>query len=192
MASFELLDNFGFKEARMISVAITNIYVDRKRTPSKPLMDRFDIFAKKFRIPVNPLDKNGITMYQGRHPLYFGTDHGDWVERDKLLGTIIYAGNLLHEHTHIRQYRESLPLFSIWAEKCAISAEGRFLVRLMNSGRLTPIQEKGVLLLVQLKARTVYNYRNGTGISRDHGKYLDEGSPLKDQSLHPEDFTFGY
>ena len=196
LAARALLDSLGLHENRMINIALVahSNQTNRSKEYDEEKIDHFNYLADQFSIPIDYNHQRGITLMDTHHPLFYSNTNQDWIDYDGFCASLIFADRFVHELTHIWQYRLDLPTRSLWAEIAAISAGGRLLLQVLNSGRLNKKQEKGVFALVIDKAKKVYDYRDG----RNFNFHLQSpqsnvnGSPVKDQTLHTEDFNFGY
>jgi hypothetical protein len=196
LSARKLLDSLGFHQNRMINIAIVSQSdrVNGSKIYDPKAITSFNSLAHQFGIPVDYRDQTGITLMDSRNPLFYSRNFQEWIDHDEFCATLLFAERFIHEFTHIQQMRLSLPVYSSWAEIGAMSAGGRFLLPILNSGRLNRKQESIILTLVKDKARKVFDYRNG----RNFDSHLRSpnsniyGSPVKDQTLHTEDFQFGY
>ncbi|HJY98892.1 MAG TPA: hypothetical protein VJ227_04210 [Patescibacteria group bacterium] len=193
--AFNLLDALEQSEIRSTSVLIINNYYGDEKPIDLDLLGRFGVLDK--------LGNNSNEIYWlrypgispgPRYPVATFVDLFKYYEDDMLLVSVIYAGYLRHEWTHVLQKRNGLPVNSLWAERSAMSDEARLLMDILNSGRLNRLQEDNVAYHLMQTSKRISNYRNGRGFA-DHlnesGSNSD-GTPAKNQSLHLEDFSFGY
>lgn len=128
------------------------------------------------------------------HPRFLCSDYSSNKTWSSFFLSAYYASVVVHEWTHVEQVRNSLPTNSTWAERAAMTNQVRFLFDLLSSGALKREDEKNVVIQIQALSIRIQNYRNGIGFY-DHlkGKTSNyHGSPIKDQTLHTEDFQFGY
>ena len=128
------------------------------------------------------------------HPRFLCTDYSSHKEWSPFFLSVYYASEIVHEWTHVEQTRLSLPTYSTWAERAAMTRQAIFLFDILNSNKLNRQNEKNMLIQLQNLSTRIQNYRNGRGF-HDHlnGKKPNHhGSPIKDQTLHTKDFQFGH
>ncbi|MEK7504044.1 MAG: hypothetical protein AAB550_00880 [Patescibacteria group bacterium] len=172
------------------------LYEDfKKPTFSKNLLDRF---ALTDTVKGTQYSKNtnniGVTN-DVMHPRFCTFSYESlvpiWTEEVVL---ILATSDLEHEWTHVEQYRSSLPYRSLWAERAAMSQSMKVMFQLLNSMQLKKDSVEILVERMQRRNQTIYNYRNGKGFENHltTGSMNSHGTPMKRQSLHTEDFKFGY
>lgn len=125
-----------------------------------------------------------------RRPLFLTPDYSTLIARYGPEALSIYwASILLHEWQHVLQSRQDLPTLSNWSERHAASSQGKFLLKMLNSGRLNKQSERVIVKNLQHISQAIQGFRHGISDAK-HTDY--HGSPIKDQNLHSEDFAFGY
>jgi hypothetical protein len=195
--AFNILDSFALAGLRAMSALIIKNYYGDEKPIDPGLLARFGVLDK-FEDKTYALErvKNVGVTPELRSPVARLIDYYDYYQLTDLSAQvgILYASSLKHEWTHVEQKRLGLPVNSLWSERSAMTSEARFLFSLLNNGKLKKFDEDYISRVLQYLSDRIDNYRNGRGFS-DHltqtGSNSD-GTPLRKQNLHTEDFTFGY
>lgn len=200
--AFNLLDSLGLHNVRDMDIINWPNSFEKRIVSEyyiKNLTTRFGIdekihgthFSSAFTsVGVKPDVKSPLARY---------IDIYSWPGWESLMnskiGKIIYAGKIIHEWTHVEQYRNGLPVNSLWSERHAMSEESKIILTLLQTDlNLTPSDKKIIAYFLSTRSKKIEDYRNGINW-QNHliGKESNnDGTPVRKQDYHQDDFMFGY
>lgn len=198
---YDLLDTLGYEELRKLSVLVIfttgeNGYGRWKdgRPIDDEIIQSFGIAEKIQSTKYSKRIGNRGIWADVRNPVFTTYDYQKYREISPLVASVIFASNAIHEWVHHLQATTSLPVNSLWAERAAFAKQGEFLQKALNSNQFNSAEETKIAAALKDLATWSFNYRNGKGFENHLiSKHANsDGSPLRKQSLHQEDFIFGY
>ena len=207
--AFYVLDAIGVGELRHMTVII-NPYIDAKVPEDQ--VKKGQLFLTELAVQFHVEQKIQGSDFTAEELSTFGLIDGvrepvfsshDVVSTEELhddehaLGVAYYAGLLRHEWAHVEQFRLGLPGISLWSERQALSTEAQTLLFFLRQYKRLNILEQETLeetLVESLSSlsETIASYRNGRGFEDHLAVKETNGTPHKPQTLHREDFAFGY
>ncbi len=200
---FDLLDSLGYEKLRSMSVLVNTAIIEHGYGKWMDGSAFDDELIRTFGIT----EKIKSTKYQQKknmqnvgvfpdiaNPVINTWDYKMYREQSTLVAALIFASNAIHEWTHHLQATNDLPVNSLWAERAAFARQGEFLQKVLNSNKLNKTEEETIIAWLKYLATLSYNYRNGIGFESHliSKRANGDGSPLREQNVHKEDFIFGY
>lgn len=199
LAGFDILDQMGRGYMRDLSALVLPAYdwqavCHETVAPfNHGLLGRFGILDKVKGSMYEPHFSYVGVYCDVRNPVHV-TD--DFYKNDSCPSTaspvfpIIYASEFVHEWQHVLQCRADLPKYSLWSERHAMTQQALFLKEVLNSNQLVAKgDESYILMWLNWLASSNQQYRNGKCHVGHVEDQFQEGTPLKEQHLHEEDFV---
>lgn len=197
-----IADSLGYQHLRQMHEVITHAVHNSTEpyiqyTQSQPISDeiirRFGIKQLLKQSKYN-FSLSTLGVYCDiANPIFFSSAIEEWRIVDPFLAEILAVSNIVHEWGHVTQYREQLPVHSLWAERHAATEQCIFISKILNSNVLNKWQQEQLNYILSYYSQRIFDYRNGNNFN-DHlinDYQFNEGTPQRSRSIHNEDYKFG-